>query len=76
MPHSHKFPPIHLHISESLFCVSSVLSIEGLEMFKTLSLPSESSQQVKRQLRVIKEALVLRQQAEEVPNLDLGKSLR
>lgn len=50
MLYSHKFPPINLHIFESLFCVSSVLGIEDLEMFKTLSLPAESSQTCKRQV--------------------------
>lgn len=32
MLYSHKFPPINLHIFESLFCVSSVLGIEDVEM--------------------------------------------
>lgn len=44
MLYSHKFPPINLHIFECLFCVSSVLCIEDLEMFKALSLPLENSQ--------------------------------
>lgn len=44
MLYSHKFPPINLHIFECLFCVSSVLRIEDLEMFKALSLPLEKSQ--------------------------------
>lgn len=44
MLYSHKFPPINLHIFECLFCVSSVLLIEDLEMFKALSLPLANSQ--------------------------------
>lgn len=79
MLYSHKFPPINLHIFESLFCASSVLGIEDLEMFKTLSLPAESSQTGKRQVccsawDVIKEALRF-MVAGRVPNVDLDGGL-